>query len=58
MTLFADGWESEMPVPNEPAPDYVPAELKKQWQDVYKSAYSSAKKDGKSDKDAASAGFA
>ncbi len=47
-----------MPVPNEPAPDYVPAEFKKQWEEVYKSAFAKAKSDGKPDKDAEESAFA
>jgi len=40
------------------APDHVPADKKKQWVDVWNSAYKKAKKDGKSDADAEGSAFA
>ena len=39
-------------------PDYVPEAHRKQWLEVFNSAYAAAKKDGKSDKDAESSAFA
>lgn len=47
-----------MPNSAEPAPDYVPADKKKQWEEVYKSAFQQAKKSGKSDKEAEQQAFA
>jgi HK97 family phage prohead protease len=47
-----------MPNPAEPAPASVPADKKAQWEQVYKSAFSAAKKNGKTDKDAESQAFA
>lgn len=39
-------------------PDYVPADKKKQWLEVWNSAYAKAKGDGESDKDAEASAFA
>jgi len=39
-------------------PDYVPKAKRKQWLEVWNSAYAAAKKEGKSDKDAESHAFA
>jgi hypothetical protein len=39
-------------------PDSVPAEFKKQWLEVWNSAYAAAKKDGQSNKDAEASAFA
>lgn len=47
-----------MPKSAEPAPDYVPADKKPQWEAVYKSAFAKAKEDGKSDKEAEQTAFA
>lgn len=47
-----------MPNAAEPAPKGVPAGKEKQWEEVYKSAFAKAKKDGKSDKEAESTAFA
>jgi len=38
-------------------PDYVPADKRKQWMEVFNSAYAKAKKDGKSDKAAEASAF-
>lgn len=47
-----------MPNSAEPAPANVPEAKKKQWEAVYKSAFSDAKKAGKTDKEAESQAFA
>lgn len=47
-----------MPKAKEPAPAYIPAEYKKQWEAIYESVYARAIKSGKEPKDAASSAFA